>query len=68
MSKRSGKNFYTSYPIFLVCLLLIYFLFPENNLKLVAMALLPLVFFLPRDVKLIRKQIKTKNEESNSNQ
>lgn len=56
------KKYWTTYFLFLICLLIIYLVLPDNNTKLTVIALLPVVFFLPRDIKRYRQKKKENNE------
>jgi hypothetical protein len=51
--------FWLTYLLFALSLALIYFIFPENNYKFVAIGILPLIFWLPFDLYRLSKKRKS---------
>lgn len=49
---RRHRNLYL---ITFICLLLVYFLLPNTNLNLYVIAFLPIIIWLPSDIKKIRE-------------
>lgn len=50
------------YLITFVCLLLVYFTLPNTNSKLYIIAFLPIIIWLPSDIKKIREKIKQRRK------
>lgn len=60
-----SKSFLISYAIFGLCLIAIYFWVPNTNSKFYLIAFLPIIFWLPKDIKRYIEW-KQKKTESNS--
>lgn len=68
MDSQKVKGFVVKYLVFLVLLLLVFYLLPNNNTKIIAIGFLPLLVWLPSDIKNFRAWRERKRKEASSSQ